>query len=83
MINSKLESASATNRPIIKWQSDTLCVKTGQISGWLRKTVQKVKIFQKCQFPLRFYVVNYNSKRLYIFDKPGGKLKLDLSLNEI
>ena len=55
----------------------------GQISGWLRKTVQKVKIFQKCQFPLRFYVVNYNSKRLYIFDKPGGKLKLDLSLNEI
>lgn len=42
--------------------------------------MQQVKLFQKSQFPLRFYVVNLPSKQIYIFDKPGGKLKHELSL---
>ena len=45
--------------------------------------MQQVKLFQKSQFPLRFYVVNFNSRRMYIFDKPGGKLKQDLALNGV
>ena len=63
-----------------KYQSDTLCVKKSQICGWLRRTVQQVKLFQKSLFPLRFFVINKASKRMYVFDRPSGTLKQDLSL---
>ena len=41
------EKVASKGVNVVKWNSATMTVKANVISGWMRKTVQQVKLFQK------------------------------------
>ena len=57
------------------WCSTTLEVTKTCIKGYLRKTVQKIKVFQQMQFPQRYYLCDKVRRTLYIYNEPNGKIR--------
>ena len=66
---------------VVKWNSANMTVEANVISGWMRKTVQQVKLFQKTQFPLRYYICDKKKRRLIVYNEPDGKIKEEIEVS--
>ena len=64
-------------------RNSSFSAKKDEVKGWLRKTVQQIKVFQQTNFPFRYFVCDKIKKKLFILDKPGGNLKEEIEIGRI
>ena len=54
-----------------------------ETTGWLKKLVNTVNMFQQSLFPSRYYVYRRDTGALTILNKPGGTVKHTFLADEI
>ena len=59
----------------VGYKSKTLQVTLHETSGYLKKLVNEVNMFQSSLFPCRYYSFNRGSGVLNVMNKPGGTVK--------
>ena len=64
-------------------RKNSFAAKNHEVKGWMRKTVQQIKVFQHTSFPLRFFVCDKVRKRLCIYDQPEGQLKEEVEIGRL